>query len=679
MISAWLRAALGLFLMLGLLCVFANAQGFSPVNASISSVSGLVVLSGGAGRPGVAAARGVSLSPGNVIDTTGGGRAVIALTDGSMVVIQPGSLVTLKDFRQAGSLRELFEIGIGQVRVKINHFAGRPNPYRMNSPTASIAVRGTEFSITVDSTGETKVVVFEGAVEVMSLSNPSQAVLVETGQGVIVAPGFGFQFFTPSARDLDDRAGNGKTPQSADRDQQTPRAQAGTYDRYIAGLESLDGLPLLLRYNAMPEAYLDSAENPAYATAFRSPEARLYFLPSLQGTPESLENPLGTGEVGNLPTNFALSSQFSAYVPLDKGKFVIGASATGSYFNNVTGSTAGAQVDPGDLGPIPSLGSIVSSGKSTSRFFDGSLSIAAKSGNNSFGLQAETLRGNGSLTSTTPDPDEPGQILQDSLVRSDILQTRLTLGFKRDLTPRHTLGLFARYGFIDARTQDAFTLLKGVPQPLAQTDSPGHSTEIGIRLRGQISGKLFYGAEAAWFGLSLQDAFATGGALASQQRDREHRESAGVGIGYTPWRRTILASDFAFGLSDIGAVRTQSGSGLLLQNGIADYHFASLHVALQRQIGSRFFVLGSYLNVWQGNKLSYSVFPDSSGDAQPLSDSLFSTSPSSYLSARHLSDFGGGMRISRDLLVQYLFSTDYGFSSSSHTLMLRYTFHSSKE
>jgi hypothetical protein len=660
-----------LILLMSLLCLKAYGQGFSPVDARVSSVSGAVMFSSGAGQPAITASRGLALSPGNVIDTTGGGRAVVALTDGSIVIVQPGSIVTFKDFQQAGSLRELFEIAIGQVRVKINHFAGKPNPYRMNSPTASIAVRGTEFSITVDATGATRVVVYEGEVEVTSLSDPSHRTLIESGQGVLVAPGFDFQLFTPTAGDLA-RAGE------RDHDQQTPRAQAGTYERYIAGLESLNGLPLLLRYNAIPEAYLDSAENPAYATGFQKPEARLYILPSLGIPPESLENPLGT-ESNNLPTDFAVSSELSAFVPFDKGKFVFGGSATGSYFNEATGSSAGGLVDPGDLGAIPSVDAAVSSGKSTSRFFDGSLLLASRFGNNSFGMQAETLRGNGSLTSTTPDPDTPGQTLQDSLIRSDILQTRLTLGFKREIAARHTLGIFARYGFIDAKSQDAFNVLMGTPQPLTQTVSPGHTAEIGIRLRGEISRDLFYGVEAAWFGLSLRDAFATNGSSVSQQRDRENRESAGFGVGYRLGLRTTLVSDFAFGLSDIGAARAQDASGMLLQSGTAGSHFESLHLAVQREIGSRFFLIASFQNVWQGNKLSYSVSPANAGDMAPLADSLFSTSPSFYRSPGHLSDFGGGMRLSNDLLAQYIFSTDYGYSSSSHTLMLRYTFHFGKD
>ena len=108
------------------------------------------ISAGGAPLPLTA---GYTLTPGDRIDTRGGGRVVIDLSDGSMVVVAPESVVVLKDYRTAGSLRELFEITLGAVRVKINHFAGKPNPYRMNSPTASIAVRGTEFTIAVAAGG----------------------------------------------------------------------------------------------------------------------------------------------------------------------------------------------------------------------------------------------------------------------------------------------------------------------------------------------------------------------------------------------------------------------------------------------------------------------------------------------------------------------------------------------
>src|SRR5204862_5801211 len=112
----------------------------------------------------------------------------ISLSDGSQVTVQPGSLVVLKDYRAANSLRELLEILAGRARIKVNHFGGRPNPYRVNSPTASIAVRGTEFSVAVEANGETQVEVYEGLVEVASLADPSRRALVEPGHSVIIRP-----------------------------------------------------------------------------------------------------------------------------------------------------------------------------------------------------------------------------------------------------------------------------------------------------------------------------------------------------------------------------------------------------------------------------------------------------------------------------------------------------------
>src|SRR4051794_32869316 len=103
-----------------LLCTGASAQS-SGVTARIASVAGPVTLSVGEGAPPFALARGHALNTGNRVDTRGGGRAVIDLSDGSVVVVQPETILMIKDFRAAASLRELFEIALGAVRVKINH------------------------------------------------------------------------------------------------------------------------------------------------------------------------------------------------------------------------------------------------------------------------------------------------------------------------------------------------------------------------------------------------------------------------------------------------------------------------------------------------------------------------------------------------------------------------------
>src|SRR5262245_57707487 len=108
------------------------------VDARVSSVKGTALRR--ANQRAFILARGDSLNPGDEIDTRGGGRVVIELTDGSVVVIHPNSRIVISNYRAATSLREMFRILIGRVRIKVAHYGGKPNPYRVNTPTASILV-----------------------------------------------------------------------------------------------------------------------------------------------------------------------------------------------------------------------------------------------------------------------------------------------------------------------------------------------------------------------------------------------------------------------------------------------------------------------------------------------------------------------------------------------------------
>jgi hypothetical protein len=57
---------------------------------------------------------------------------------------------------------------------------GRPNPYKVNTPTAVIAVRGTIFDVFV-SEKETRVLVYEGEVAVSNQASPSVLVILPAG------------------------------------------------------------------------------------------------------------------------------------------------------------------------------------------------------------------------------------------------------------------------------------------------------------------------------------------------------------------------------------------------------------------------------------------------------------------------------------------------------------------
>src|SRR5262245_24212214 len=166
-----------------------------PLDARVASVKGTALRRNN--QRSFVLARGDSLNPGDEVDTRGGGRVVIELTDGSVVVVHPNSRIVISNYRAAASLREMFRILIGRVRIKVAHYGGKPNPYRVNSPTASILVRGTEFSVAVESSGDTRVEVYEGLVEVESLSDPRRRALVAPGRGALVRPNEDIRFFTP--------------------------------------------------------------------------------------------------------------------------------------------------------------------------------------------------------------------------------------------------------------------------------------------------------------------------------------------------------------------------------------------------------------------------------------------------------------------------------------------------
>jgi hypothetical protein len=670
-------------MILGAALVLCPDMDAQTVTARVSSVSGRVLLSS-KGAAALAAMAGSELAPGDRLDTHGGGRLVIELTDGSMIVVQPESVIVIKDFHAAVSIRELFEIMLGSVRVKINHFVGRPNPYRINSPTASIAVRGTDFNITVDSRGDTQVMVYEGSVEVTSLIDPAQSVVIEAGRGVLLVPGQGFQLFNVlSGREIaEQNQGSGRgsgtdnhNGQMDERDWDSPRNIASIYEQYIAGLSEIGQVPFLLRYNAFPEAHLDSLENPAYATSFHAAEGRVVFLPSLNGSGGLDENTTPPGLSAVSPLNYSAASQLSMFVPL-ANSFVIGGSVTGSKIGS------GVQGAPSDLGLSSILGqtvpqgSLETSGSSTGEFLSGSFLAARRLGaNTSVGIEIESLRGTGSLATQILSTGPASGSIERMDSGSTISQRRITAGFERDLPRGQKLGFFYRYGFIEAGDNDTSHKLSNVSEPLDSTRSSGHSSEFGLRLRGPMGQRFFYGLEASWLGLALSDDLTRSIAVDSHQRDRAQRSSAALGLGYFLNQRTTLSVDFAGGVSSASTGRTEVGTGALLQTGTQNSRFVSANLGVQTKLSSHLFLNVSLLAIAQAYDLSQAVYSGSFGNAGLITDPFLPLTATGYRPPRRSSDFGAGWRFSNSLFLQYVFSTSYGVDSGGHTFMLRYTFH----
>jgi hypothetical protein len=119
------------------------------------------------------------LRAGDRIITGRRGRLALGLSDGSQAVIAPQTTVVIQDLSQ--SPRALFNVIRGKTRIHIEKLGGQPNPYRVNTPTAVIAVRGTVFDILVED-NETRVYLHEGAVTVTNLTTPGQPVFLSAGQ-----------------------------------------------------------------------------------------------------------------------------------------------------------------------------------------------------------------------------------------------------------------------------------------------------------------------------------------------------------------------------------------------------------------------------------------------------------------------------------------------------------------
>jgi hypothetical protein len=398
----------------------------------------------------------------------------------------------------------------------------------------------------------------------------------------------------------------------------------------------------------------------------------VFILPTFRGASALQEYQSAFGPGGSLPSDYSISPQVSFFAP--SGGFTFGGSASVSRAGNTT-LTATPNYDPGELDHNPQSSS-QTSGSSSGTFYSGALVAARRIGANSFGMELASLKETGTLSSVTSEAMGPGRVAEEaSQSTSDITQTRLTAGFSRDLSRSVKVGLFYRYAFIHAVDQDVSHTLNGFPSGLNATHTVGHSSELGVRLRGLATPRLSYGFAAAWLGISLLDGMNRIGTVDSHERDRAQRGTVAAGLGYALTRRTTLSFDLAGGSARTWAARTEDGTGALLENAVAGSHFVSAHAAVQSDITRRLFLTVSFLNVWQAHHLNMSLFPDRFGNLTNVEDAFFPMNPTPAQYASRFSDFGAGWRFNRNLFAQYVYSTDYGTSSATHTLMLRYTFH----
>ncbi len=180
------RFAYFCILSLSILARMAAAQEQQPgsvpsaaaiTGATIEEWKGDVHLS----LPGQSASnplQGEQLPAGTILDT-GGGRLLLRLTDGSEVLVRPHTRLQL----QQPSLTDpsYLQLLLGRIRALINKRTGGAVPYELGTPSAVIAVRGTQFDVEVNRRDVTEVDVIDGLVEVSSRNPGAGSVLLEPG------------------------------------------------------------------------------------------------------------------------------------------------------------------------------------------------------------------------------------------------------------------------------------------------------------------------------------------------------------------------------------------------------------------------------------------------------------------------------------------------------------------
>lgn len=82
----------------------------------------------------------------------------------------------------------LLHIEKGRIRAIFGSYTGT-DPRLVTTPSAVLAVRGTDYGVRVKKNGETQVVVFEGLVEIRDPAGESPPIRVEAGQQSRIKPG----------------------------------------------------------------------------------------------------------------------------------------------------------------------------------------------------------------------------------------------------------------------------------------------------------------------------------------------------------------------------------------------------------------------------------------------------------------------------------------------------------
>jgi hypothetical protein len=160
--------------------------------ATVTALVGSVAIQSASGVQRVAAI-GTEIDNGDTVETSAASEVVMIFTDHQRVYLKPGTVFRVDDFNyaaddapQSHSFMSLVKGGLRMLDGLVAE-QGKGENYRLKTPTSTIGIRGTEYSVT-DCDGSVacegdQIVVYSGQIVV---SNAVEKRIVRAGEGVIV-------------------------------------------------------------------------------------------------------------------------------------------------------------------------------------------------------------------------------------------------------------------------------------------------------------------------------------------------------------------------------------------------------------------------------------------------------------------------------------------------------------
>jgi hypothetical protein len=174
------------FSMLSLVLV-KQAEAKTSRLAVIASLGGDVTVKKGGGSKSYDAYEGMSLNQGDTLFTGSGASVILNVSNGdSEITLGEDSEFNISDLAGSGSGKiSKLKMWAGSMWVKVKSLAGSNDQFEVETPTAVMGVRGTQFFVGVEpNTGKSKLAVGAGVVSATVSTSPVE-------QGTKTASSFG--------------------------------------------------------------------------------------------------------------------------------------------------------------------------------------------------------------------------------------------------------------------------------------------------------------------------------------------------------------------------------------------------------------------------------------------------------------------------------------------------------